>query len=105
VIGRFDVAIARARHAVELDPLDALSQADAQASLAVLQKNYGETAAYQYGEILAQWGDIPRALSALERAVVLHDGGRTFTKVDPMLDPVRNEPRFKAVLAGLKFPD
>jgi len=50
-------------------------------------------------------GDIPRALSALERAVVLHDGGLTFTKVDPMLDPIRNEPRFKAVLAGLKFPD
>ena len=79
--------------------------ADAQASLALLQKSYGETAAYQYGEIFAQWGDIPRALSALERAVVLHDGGLTFTKVDPMLDPIRNEPRFKAVLAGLKFPD
>jgi tetratricopeptide (TPR) repeat protein len=80
-------------------------RADAQAQLALLQKSYGETAQYQYAEIFAQWGDVPRALEALERAVALHDGGLEFTKVDPMVDPLRNEPRFKAVLAGLKFRD
>jgi TolB-like protein/tetratricopeptide (TPR) repeat protein len=80
-------------------------RADAQAQLALLQKNYGELAEYQYAQIYAQWGDLPRALEALERAVVLRDGGLAFTKSDVLLDPLRREPRFKAVLAGLKFPD
>lgn len=79
--------------------------ADAQAQLALLQKNLGETAQYQYAQIFAQWGDIPRALEALERAVVLHDGGLGYAKVDRLVDSLRNEPRFKAVLAELKFPD
>lgn len=60
---------------------------------------------FQIAEIYAQWGDVPRALDALDRAVVLHDGGLAFTKADALLDPLRREPRFKAVLAGLKFPD
>jgi hypothetical protein len=32
-------------------------------------------------------------------------GGLVLLKEDPLVDPLRNEPRFKAVLAGLKFPD
>ena len=78
---------------------------DAQSQLALLQKNFGELAQYQYAEIFAQWGDVPRALEALDRAVVLRDGGLAFAKVDSLIDPLRREPRFKAVLAGLKFPD
>jgi hypothetical protein len=37
-------------------------RADAEAQLALLQKNYGDVAEYQYAQIFAQWGDIPRAL-------------------------------------------
>jgi serine/threonine-protein kinase len=80
-------------------------QADAQAQLDLLRKKFGETAEYQYADIFAQWGDVPRALDALERAVALRDGGLVYTKEDPLVDPLRNEPRFKTVLAGLKFPD
>jgi TolB-like protein/tetratricopeptide (TPR) repeat protein len=80
-------------------------RADAEAQLALLQKNYGEVAEYQYAQIFAQWGDVPRALEALERAVTLRDSGLVMTKEDSLVDPLRNEPRFKAVLAGLKFPD
>jgi TolB-like protein/Flp pilus assembly protein TadD len=80
-------------------------RADAQAALALLQKNFGDIAQYQYAEIFAQWGDVPRALEALEHAVTLRDGGLAFTKVDALVDPLRNEPRFKAVLAALKFPE
>jgi hypothetical protein len=62
-------------------------------------------AEYQYAQIFAQWGDVARALEALERAATLRDGGLAYTKTDPLLDSLRNQPRFKAVLAGLKFPD
>jgi len=80
-------------------------RADAETQLALLQKNFGELAEYQYAEIFAQWGDVPRALATLERAVTLRDGGLSFAKVDSLVDPLRGEPRFKAVLAGLKFPN
>jgi tetratricopeptide (TPR) repeat protein len=80
-------------------------QADAQTQLDLLRKNFGELAEYQYALIFAQWGDVPRALDALERAVALRDGGLGYTKVDPLVDPLRKERRFKTVLAGLKFPD
>jgi hypothetical protein len=33
------------------------------------------------------------------------DPGLIGTKTDLLLDPLRNEPRFKAVLARLKFPE
>jgi TIR domain len=42
---------------------------------------------------------------ALEKAVAVPDPGLIGTKTDPLLDPIRNEPRFKAVLARLKFPE
>jgi hypothetical protein len=54
---------------------------------------------------LAQRGDKPKALVALEGAMELHDPGLVRTKVDNLLDPLRAEPRYRAVLARLKFPD
>jgi tetratricopeptide (TPR) repeat protein len=57
--------------------------------------------AYQHAEIYAQWGDRLRALDALERAVVLKDDGLLNLKHDPLLDPLRNEPRFKSIEALL----
>jgi hypothetical protein len=55
--------------------------------------------------VYAQWGDLPKALPALERAVASSDPGLISLKVDPLLDPVRGEPGFKALQARLKFPD
>jgi hypothetical protein len=37
-------------------------------------------------------------------AVRLQDGGLLFLKTDPCLDPLRNEPQFKAIERALKFP-
>jgi hypothetical protein len=34
----------------------------------------------------------------------LRDPGMTYTKTDPLLDPLREEPRFQAVLRELNFP-
>jgi TolB-like protein/tetratricopeptide (TPR) repeat protein len=78
--------------------------ADAAAVLAKIMQDGGDAAAYQYAEIFAQWSDGKAALDWLEKAMRLHDPGLVYTKVDPLLDPLRKEPRFQAVMQELQFP-
>jgi hypothetical protein len=72
--------------------------------LAKLQAARGEDAAYQCAEIYAQWSNLAESLHWLDIAVRLHDSGLVLLKVDPLLDPLRNEPRFQAIERQLKFP-
>ena len=37
-------------------------------------------------------------------ALRLRDPGLELLKIDPVLDPLRQEPRFQAVMRELKFP-
>ena len=48
---------------------------------------------------------LSEALDSLEQAVPDREGDLIYLKVDPLLDPIRDEPRFKAVERALKFPD
>jgi TolB-like protein len=79
--------------------------ADAQAMLDKLRAERGEDVAYQNAEIYAQWNDPAESLRWLDVAVRLHDSGLLLLKVDPLLDPVRKQPRFQAIERELKFPD
>ena len=78
---------------------------DAQAALAKYKSAWGENYAYEYATIYAQWGDRTKALELLEKAVRVRDAGLCFLKTDPLLDPLRNEPRFQAIERELKFPE
>jgi TolB-like protein/tetratricopeptide (TPR) repeat protein len=78
--------------------------ADAEAELAKLKAAQGDSAAYQYATIYAQWGDRARALEWLETAWRLRDSGLESLKTDQLMDPLRQEPRFKAIERELKFP-
>jgi serine/threonine-protein kinase len=69
-----------------------------------LRELYGDGASTQIGEIQAQLGDVESSISALERAYEVKDAGLTTMRVDPRLDPVRNEPRFKAIIRKMNFP-
>jgi TolB-like protein/Flp pilus assembly protein TadD len=80
-------------------------RADAQAAVAKIQAMQGDTTAYQYSTIYAQWGDTPKALEWLENAMRLRDPGLTLLKVDPLMDPLRQEPHFQAIEHELNFPD
>jgi len=64
----------------------------------------GDASAYQYATIYAQWGNRVQALDWLETALRLRDPGLVQLKTDPLLDPLRQEPRFKAIERELKFP-
>jgi tetratricopeptide (TPR) repeat protein len=79
--------------------------ADAEAELSKLKAATGDTSAYQYATIYAQWGNRAQTLEWLEKALRLRDGGLEYLKTDPLLDPLRKEPRFQAIERELKFPN
>jgi TolB-like protein/Tfp pilus assembly protein PilF len=78
--------------------------ADAEAELAKLKAAQGDASAYQYATIYAQRGNRATAFEWLETALRLRDPGLIYVKTDPLIDPLRKEPRFQAVMRQLKFP-
>jgi predicted Zn-dependent protease len=60
---------------------------------------------YHYAEVYAQWGDTAKALSFLEQALTGRQDAFVYLKTDPLLDPLRKEPRFQAIERELKFPE
>jgi TolB-like protein/tetratricopeptide (TPR) repeat protein len=110
--------LARARASCETKPDDLVSQwclaviydklgrhAEAQAELTKLKAAVGDNGAYQYATIYAQWGNWAQALGSLETALRLRDPGLESLKTDPLMDPLRKEPRFLAIERELKFPN
>jgi tetratricopeptide (TPR) repeat protein len=79
-------------------------QADAETALARFKASAGNAGAYSYAGIYAQWGNTREALTWLETALQLRDGDLAYLKTDPLLDPLRQEPRFKAIERELRFP-
>jgi TolB-like protein len=73
-------------------------------TMARIKQLFGAAASYQYGEIQAQLGNRDRALGELENAVRAKDPGLLYLKMDPFLDPIRNDPRYSALLRRLNFP-
>jgi TolB-like protein/Flp pilus assembly protein TadD len=77
---------------------------DARTALAQLTQQYGDSSSYQQTEVYAARGDVPQALTMLERAHTVGDPGLQSAQVDPLFDSLRNEPRYKTLIAQLKFP-
>jgi TolB-like protein len=107
-----DVAGARRQYEAEpsrLSRLRGLAMADARLSgqaagevhMARMIAEFGVGCIYEQAEVLTQWGRIDAALAALERALTLRDSGLTLALTNPLMDPLRAQPRFRAVLASL----
>jgi TolB-like protein/DNA-binding winged helix-turn-helix (wHTH) protein/predicted Zn-dependent protease len=79
-------------------------QADAETALARCKASEGNAGAYDYAEIYAQWGDTPKALEWLETALQLRVPQLERLKAEPLLDPLRKEPRFRVIERELRFP-
>ncbi|HXQ46539.1 MAG TPA: tetratricopeptide repeat protein, partial [Caulobacteraceae bacterium] len=73
--------------------------AAARATLDALVTQTGDNGLFQQAQVLAQWRQAGPCLDVLERGFALKDAGLTRLKVDPMLDPVRGEPRFVRLLS------
>ena len=78
--------------------------AAAEKELTAMQTEFGDSAAYQYAEIYAQWGNKSKALDWLETAYRVRDPGMTGILADALVDPIRTEPRFIEVVNKLQFP-
>jgi TolB-like protein len=79
-------------------------RADAQAALARIHAMQGDTAAYQFAIVHAQWGEVAKALEWLETAMRLRDPGLSLLQRDPLVEPLRKEARYQAIERELRFP-
>ena len=75
--------------------------AGAQDALKALQARANDVAIYQQAQVYAQWGEKDLAFNALGAAFKAGDSGLVQLKTDPMMDPVRADPRFARLLARL----
>ena len=73
----------------------------ARAGLATAMKRLGEAAAYQYAEINAQLGDRDEAFRWLGVARRIKDPGLSGILSDPLMDPLRDDPRYKTLTREL----
>jgi hypothetical protein len=80
-------------------------RAKREAELAAMQGELGNSAAYQYAEIQAQWGNLPKAMEWLETAFRVRDPGLLTLRSDVLIDPLRQEPRFREIERELHFPN
>lgn len=70
-----------------------------------LRKIDDGTLHFQFAEIHAQRGEPAAALDSIEAAYRTRDPGLATLAVDPFLDPIRKEPRFKAIQDKVIPPD
>src|SRR4030095_4465127 len=69
-----------------------------------LEANNAESGAYQIAEVHAWRGDKDKALQWLERAVAQRDGGLSNITTDPIMNPLKDDPRFAAVVQQVGLP-
>ena len=78
---------------------------ESQAALAELESKYAVGFSYQIALARAWRGEGDAALEWLERAYAQRDAGLTRMRGDPMLAPLRDDPRYDALVRKLNFPD
>ncbi len=79
-----------------------LGKADAaQQALQRMIAEFGANSHYQQALVYAQWGETEAGLTALKQAVAARDSGLLLAATDPLLDPLRRDPRFAALLSPL----
>jgi len=76
----------------------------ADAALSDLIQYGRDSLAYQIAEVYAVRGDTDKAFEWLQISYDNHDTGTLAILVDPLLHGLRDDPRYKALVAKMKFP-
>ena len=77
---------------------------ESDAALSELVAKYHADAAYQIAEIYAFRNQPDKSFEWLDRASAQRDSGLLFTKLDPLLKSLHNDPRYAAFLKKLNLP-
>lgn len=77
-------------------------RASAEAAMARLVSEYGNNSLYQQAQVLAQWGRKDEAFARLDDARRFLDSGLLLARTDPLMDPLRKESQFAALLSWLE---
>jgi tetratricopeptide (TPR) repeat protein len=115
--GMYEEAIAELRKALDEQPgnlftLGHLGNAyaregratEARECLRQLMKGDENILSYAVAGVHAGLGEKDQALEWLEKAYAVRDQGLVFLKIDPILDPLRSDPRFERILRRMNFP-
>ena len=79
------------------------NEAAAEAAMSELVAGQGDRVLYQQAQILVQWGERDAAMARLEKARQVGDSGLIYARNDPLLDPLRDDPRFARLLGSIGF--
>jgi hypothetical protein len=80
-------------------------KSESDAALRELEHNLADDGAYQIAQAYAYRGDLDKAFEWLERAYKQRDGGLTEIKGDRLIDNIKGDPRYRALLRKLKLPE
>ncbi len=78
---------------------------DSDAALQSLTDRFGSIDAYGIAAVHAYRGEADDAFRWLDRAYRGHEYGMLFLKTDPLLRSLRSDPRFRALLSRMQWPD
>ena len=70
-----------------------------------VQAQHEYVSPYYIAVVYAALGESNQALDWLDKAYADRSNGMVFLKMDPDLDPLRGNPRFKAIQKKLQFPE
>ncbi|HEX8766581.1 MAG TPA: hypothetical protein VF740_15535, partial [Candidatus Acidoferrum sp.] len=77
---------------------------ESDSALSELIDKYQRNCAFQIAGVYAFRHEPDRAFEWLDRAYVQHDTGLAATKLDPLLNNLRGDPRYVALLRKLRLP-
>ncbi len=111
-MGKYDEALAIGtkeplrflRLTAEALALDGLGDREgSEQRLQVLKDEWGDDVSYQVAAIYSQRGDLDNAFAALERGLEVRDPGLTYIQLHTAFDPLREDPRYDALLTRMGF--
>ncbi len=77
------------------------NEAASKAAMAGLTSDTDTVSLYQQGQVLAQWGELDKAVATLEEGKRQLDAGLNAARYDPALDPLRGRPDFNHLLNSM----